>query len=187
MLFHQRPNGKAPRPLPASRLKVQAITDSTIYLPSVLADPTVEWDLPPLGRDAEVQPSNVTSPLLAFHPRYYLWHPHQRPVPGLWLSHFLISSILPQTASISSRMRETLQSLATSLYCAAGGHSALTAEPVCQLIRFDSFLSALPDALNNCYPTVWHFALWALNSGHSVFSIEVIYVFYHAHRCARSL
>lgn len=49
----------------------------------------------------------VASPLLAFHLRYYLWHPPQRPVPGLWLSHFLISSILLQTASISSRMRAT--------------------------------------------------------------------------------
>lgn len=67
--------------------------------------------------------------------------------------------------------------MAKSLYCAAGGHSALTAEPGCQVIRFDSFLSDLPDALNNCYSTVWHFALWALNSGHSVFSTGVIYVF----------
>lgn len=56
----------------------------------------------------------------------------------------------------------------TSLYCAAGGHSALTAEPVCQLIRLDSFLSDLPDALNNCYPAVEDFAWWPLNSGHCV-------------------
>lgn len=56
----------------------------------------------------------------------------------------------------------------TSLYCAAGGHSALTAEPVCQLIRLDSFLSDLPDALNNCYPAVEYFAWWPLNSGHCV-------------------
>lgn len=107
MLFHQRPNVKAPQPLPASRLKVQAIIDVTIHLPPVSADPTVEWDLPPLGRDAEVQTSHVTSPLLAFYPRYYLWHPCQRPVPSLRLSHFLISSIMPQTASISSRRWET--------------------------------------------------------------------------------
>lgn len=63
-----------------------------------------------------------------------------------------------------------------------GGHSALAAEPVCQVRRSDSFLSDLPDALNNCCFTAWHFALWAFDSGHRGYSC-----FYHAHRYAWSL
>lgn len=179
MLFHQRPNVKAPPPLPASRLKVHAITDVPMYLPSVLSDPAVVWDLPLLGREAEVQPSHVTSPLLPFYPWYYLWHPRQRPVPGLWLSHFLISSILLQTASISSRMREmSSESGHVSLLCYRGPQR-INRRACLPTHKVYSFLSNLPDALNNYYPTVWHFALWALNSGHSVFSTEVtsIYVF----------
>lgn len=67
-LFHQGPNVKAPRPLPASRFKVQAITRASIYLSSVLGDAMAERDFffPPRGADAEAQP------IACFPP--HCWH-----------------------------------------------------------------------------------------------------------------
>lgn len=137
MLFHQRPNVKNPRPLPASRLKVQAIIDTQIYLHLywlILA----EWDLLPLQRNTMWQ-------LLRVH---HCCHFISNIIFGILVKgqslvyDSLISSSHPscrrQPVSLPGWGR-CLQSLATSLYCAAESHGALTAGPICQIIRFIHF------------------------------------------------
>ena len=92
-------------------------------------------------------------------------------IPGLCLSHFLISSILQRTATISSSVWQTSAEYGQITLLSRGGERssnnfhlrpgspALTMKLVCQVIRFHSFLSDLPDPLNNCYSRVWLFPL----------------------------
>lgn len=106
MLFHQKPNAKAPRARPAhwgQRVR-QLQTPPFISRLYELIQPLSEiWHR--LEREAEVQParSYLTIVGISAPPIISEASSSKASPPGLRLSHFLISSILPQTASISSR------------------------------------------------------------------------------------
>lgn len=96
-------------------------------------------------------PSLLRPQCLAFLPQYHRWHHSQSPIPALRCSHFLISSVLQETASISSSIKQTAagygqitlpshrRNAPPNNFHLHQGSPALSTGPVCQDIRFDLF------------------------------------------------
>lgn len=106
----RRPSGRTPRvrcPLPASRLKFRQLkARQFVFCPYKV----IGWfnKLPmasDLERKEDMQPCHLHFARNVWH--FYLDIIAGSPIPALRCSHFLISSVLQETASISSSIKQT--------------------------------------------------------------------------------